>query len=122
MILIDTPVWIDGFHKADGDLTHLLVTGRALTHPLVIAELALGSLKDRRRILDDLNDLPRVLRASDEELRRFIDANSLWSRGLSAVDASLLASALVTPGARLWTRDKRLAATAAELGIAWAPS
>ena len=33
------------------------------------------------------------------------------------VDASLLASCLLTPGTRLWTRDRRLHAAALELGV-----
>jgi len=33
------------------------------------------------------------------------------------VDAHLLASVLLTPGARLFTRDRRLAAAASALGI-----
>jgi hypothetical protein len=35
------------------------------------------------------------------------------------VDLSLLASALITPGARLWTLDKRLAGLAYRFQLAW---
>lgn len=34
-------------------------------------------------------------------------------------DVSLLASACITPGARLWTLDKALAALAERRGVAW---
>ena len=47
-----------------------------------------------------------------------------WSRsggcgagGLSAVDAALLASVVVTPGVSLWTRDKRLRQAARDVGV-----
>lgn len=47
-----------------------------------------------------------------------IENRQLMGRGIGYVDAQLLAGTLLTPGARLWTRDKRLAATAVQLGIA----
>jgi predicted nucleic acid-binding protein len=37
-------------------------------------------------------------------------------RGIGYVDAHLLAATALTESARLWTRDKRLSALAAELG------
>jgi predicted nucleic acid-binding protein len=43
----------------------------------------------------------------------------LSGHGIGYLEAHLLAATLLTPGARLWTRDKRLAATADELTIAW---
>lgn len=38
------------------------------------------------------------------------------------VDVQLLAATLITSDAQLWTRDKRLAATAVRLGIAFDPT
>lgn len=43
---------------------------------------------------------------------------TVTGRGLTAVDVHLLGSVAIVPGARLWTRDKRLAAAGRELGIA----
>ncbi|MGI8722360.1 MAG: hypothetical protein ACR2JG_09060 [Geodermatophilaceae bacterium] len=38
--------------------------------------------------------------------------------GIGYVDAHMLAATMLTTGARLWTRDKRLAAIAAQRGLA----
>ena len=46
-----------------------------------------------------------------------IERHRISGRGIGLVDAHLLASVLLTPEARLWTRDKRLRAVATELGI-----
>lgn len=53
-----------------------------------------------------------------EEVKHFVDANVLYGQGLSLVDAHLLASVILAPGTRIWTRDKRLFAAAQRLGIA----
>lgn len=50
-------------------------------------------------------------------VRHLVEERHLWGRGLSAVDASLLASAVVTPGVSLWTRDKRLRQAAHDVGV-----
>jgi predicted nucleic acid-binding protein len=49
---------------------------------------------------------------------RFIDREALYGRGIGYVDAHLLASARLTAGGSLWTRDKRLHAVAGQLGLA----
>ena len=46
-----------------------------------------------------------------------VDVNRLWGRGLSAVDAHLLAALRLRPSGRLWTRDKKLRSAARQLGI-----
>ena len=55
----------------------------------------------------------------NREVLALVEASRLWGRGLGAVDARLLAAALVTPGAVLWTRDRGLAAAAAERHVAF---
>ena len=49
----------------------------------------------------------------------FIEARDLAGRGLGWVDMHLLASAVLTPDARLWTRDGPLGKAARELGVAF---
>ena len=51
-----------------------------------------------------------------------IDRHALFGRGISYVDAHLLAAARLTSGSRLWTRDRRLQTLAIELGLAAALS
>jgi len=46
-----------------------------------------------------------------------IEEHSLFGRGIGYIDAHLLAAMRLTPGARLWTRDKRLSAVAANLQL-----
>jgi hypothetical protein len=54
------------------------------------------------------------------EYLRFVAAERLWGRGLSPTDIHLLGSARLA-GHSVWTRDKRLAATAGELAAADTP-
>lgn len=122
MILVDTAVWIDHLHRGEPSLVAMLQRNRVCTHPLVVMELALGRLAHRADVLDNLRRLPRALTATDAEMFAFIETRELAGRGLSAVDAHLLASAVLTPHARLWTRDKRLHDRAHALGVAWQPS
>ncbi|MDN4573985.1 VapC toxin family PIN domain ribonuclease [Pandoraea cepalis] len=118
MILVDTSVWIDHLRAGDATLVRLLETGRVLAHPYVIGELALGSLKNRDVVISTLRDLPRVAVATDDEVLRFIGEQALFGLGIGYVDAHLLAATRLTPGAAIWTRDKRLAATAERLSLA----
>jgi hypothetical protein len=117
MILADTSVWVDHFRFSDQALIGLLNSGQVLTHPAVIGELALGNLRQRDVILALLKSLEAAVPAADEEALRFIDASRVFGRGIGYVDALLLASTRLTPAATLWTRDKRLRAIAAELGV-----
>ena len=118
MILADTSVWVDHLRASNPTLAGLLNTGQILSHPFVIGELALGSLRQRERILAALQNLPRTIVATDQEVLRFIDHQVLWGLGIGYIDAHLLASARLTAGTALWTRDKRLRAAAERLKLA----
>jgi hypothetical protein len=118
MILVDTSIWIDHFRRKDPRLSDLLEAVEIVTHPFIIGEIALGSIKDRRRILSALANLPFVTAATDEEALAFIEAQSLAGSGVGYLDAHLLASARLTPETRLWTRDKKLGVAAERLGLA----
>lgn len=120
MILVDTSVWIDHLRTNDKSLSNLLNAGRVLAHPFVTGELALGNLRQRAIILEALSDLPQAKVATDMETRYFIDEHALFGRGIGYVDAHLLAAVRLTPGAALWTRDKRLHAVAGRLKLAMA--
>lgn len=47
----------------------------------------------------------------------FIEREKLYGFGCGLVDMVLLASTLITPGAELWTLDKRLAALSERFGV-----
>lgn len=118
MILVDTSVWVDHLRAADRELIGLLESGKVLTHPFVIGELALGNLARRRQVLVALTDLPQAQVATDDEILHFIEQFSLPGLGIGYVDVHLLAAARLTVGSRLLTRDKRLQAVGERLGLA----
>lgn len=118
MILVDTSIWIDHLRASDERLTQLLEAGQVLAHPFVIGELALGNLRNRDAVLGALQDLPQAGVATEPEALRFIGENGLFGLGIGYIDAHLLAAVRLTPGALLWTRDKRLAAACVQLGLA----
>ena len=118
MILVDTSLWIDHLREADTRLTQLLTSGQVLAHPFVTGELALGNLRNRAAVLGALQDLPQASVATEPEVLHLIAAKGLFGLGIGYIDAHLLASVLLTPGAQLWTRDKRLLVASAQLGVA----
>ena len=108
MVLVDSSVWIDHLHRSSPSLIALLNNADVLVHPMVIGEIAMGSLKDRNRVLRDLRKLPTAQLARGTEVWSFIEAKSLHGLGIGYIDAHLLASARLMPNTTLWTRDKRL--------------
>lgn len=117
MILADTSVWIDHLRAPNPGMVKLLDLGQIVMHPFIVAEIALGSLKNRRAVFEDMESLLEVQVAQLSEVRRMIEVRSLYSRGIGLTDAHLLASTLITPSTSLWTLDTRLRTIAAELGI-----
>ncbi len=91
--------------------------GHIVIHPFIIAELALGSLKERTKTLALLDRLPQVRVAQLSEVRLMIEARRLYNLGIGLTDAHLIASVFINPSARLWTRDKRLREAAQALDI-----
>ena len=116
MVLVDTSVWIDHLRKSSSRLAGLLDEGEVTTHPFVIGELACGNLANRKEILSLLHSLPIVQRVEDDEMLFFIEQHSLAGRGLGLIDVHLLASSKMSEHP-LWTKDKRLKASAVELGL-----
>lgn len=118
MILVDTSIWIDHLRTGDPGLAALLQVSHVLGHAYVTGELALGRLSRRQEILALLANLPQARSASAAEVTTLIETRHLFGLGIGYVDAHLLAATLLADGARLWTRDKRLAGAAAALGLA----
>lgn len=108
MYLADTSIWVDFLRSGDAVLGTTLNQGRICIHPYIIGELALGSLNNRSEILGLLNNLPQSQSATHDEVMDMIKTRKLNSRGIGYVDCHLLASTILTPDTRLWTRDKRL--------------
>ena len=122
-VLIDTSVWIDHFRHGNAALVALLGLDRALTHPMVRLEIACGAPPSPRiQTLNTMGLLPPCNQASLGEVMEFIEHEKLHGLGCGLVDMALLASTLITPGAELWTLDKRLADLAGRFGVAHQPT
>ncbi len=118
MILVDTSVWVDHFKNRNEALVCLLLSDSALIHPLIIAELACGTPPaPRSQTLNNLRQLRLRNQAGLQEVEEFIDREALYGLGCGLIDLQLLASVLITPGAKLWTLDKRLARLAGRFGV-----
>jgi hypothetical protein len=117
MILADTSIWVDHFRNGNPEMVRRLGSGQIAMHPFVVAEIALGSLRDRRGKLEDMEALLEVRVAQLSEVRHMIEAHRLYSRGIGLTDAYLIASCLLTPGTQLWTRDSAMEKMARALGI-----
>jgi len=95
----------------------LLNRGKIAMHPCVVAEIALGSLRNRRQKLGAMDQLRKVKVAQMSEVRRMIEAHSLYAKGIGLTDAQIIASCLLTPGTQLWSRDSAMKAIAAAIGV-----
>jgi hypothetical protein len=98
----------------------LLATDQILSHPLVVLELACGTPPaPRERTIGDLKKLQQAVVATTDETLALIEREQFHDSGCGAIDMALLASVLLTPDTLLWTLDKKLAALASRLGVAF---
>jgi predicted nucleic acid-binding protein len=119
-VLVDTSVWVGHFRNRNEELVSLLTLDLALSHPLIVTELACGTPPaPRSRTLADIATLPQARQATLDEVRNFIEREQLYGLGCGVVDLALLASTLLTPGSRLWSVDKRLAQLARRFDVAF---
>ncbi len=119
MIIADTSVWIEHLRGGDGTLERALMAGSIMIHPFVIGEIALGHLRQRKRILEDLRELPLAVVAADDEVVGLIEQAKLFGRGIGYIDAHLLAATRLSGSAVLWTHDRPLREAAQHLGLAY---
>lgn len=120
MILADSTIWIDHLRKPIEQFMYLLDDEQIVIHPFIIGEVALGSHRDRARLISRLQKLVQVRVARPETVMALIEVEQLYGQGMGFVDANLLASARLTPGIQIWTRDKRLHSLAGRLDLAFA--
>lgn len=117
-LLVDTSVWVEHFRRNNDELARWLMQDAVLTHPWVLGELACGTPPARAQTLADLGALQSAKVATLDEVIAFVEREQLYGLGCGLVDLGLLASTLITPGARLWTLDRRLASLADRFGVA----
>ena len=116
MILVDTSVWIDHLRCRNQYLAELLEADEVVIHPFVIGELACGNIQNRAEILSLLRALPLATKAGNDEVLQLIGRRKLQGKGLGLIDIHLLASCLIERSSLL-TKDARLAAVAADMGL-----
>jgi predicted nucleic acid-binding protein len=117
MILADSSVWIDHLRRPNAEMQRLLQAGLVSCHPFVMGELACGHLRKRQQFIAELRELPTTPATTHEEAMAFVERHALMGRGIGWADVHLLASTALVHGGRLWTADKRLAASAGMLGL-----
>lgn len=123
MVLVDTCIWIFGFagrQPYDNTLRDLLRRDRVAGHNLIYGELLMGDNGGRKKLLANYRLLEHLATVAHGEVTILVEARKLHGRGLSWIDAHLLASTLVSR-AKLWTADDLLAEAAGDLGIAYRP-
>jgi predicted nucleic acid-binding protein len=116
VILADTSIWIDHFRAADARLGELLLAHSVAVHPVIIGEIACGSIARRATVIRLLRALPCLDPRPIDEVLGLIEHRALFGRGLGWGDVSILASA-ANAGVALWTRDRPLAEAAERLGV-----
>jgi predicted nucleic acid-binding protein len=117
-ILVDTNVWITFLREPLPELGKLVKHGRVITHSCVVGEVLVGNVRNRPVVREFLLSLPFAKEADLPSVLGMIESRGLSGRGLQWNDVQLLAAAKLS-SARLWTRDKRLAEAAAQLGVKW---
>ena len=122
MILADTSIWIDFLRGSKPEMQTLLASGQIAMHPFIVAEMALGSLKNRQSTFALMESLWQVKVARLDEVRHMIEVHNLYSKGLGLTDVHLIASCLITPGTLLWTRDLSLERAALALCVHFSPT
>jgi predicted nucleic acid-binding protein len=116
MVLVDTSVWINHFRKSDSILVDLLRDNQVCIHPMIVGELACGSLRQRDEILPLLQMLPMTIKPSHDEVLHFIEKRRFFGQGAGWVDMNLLASCVLSKST-LWTKDKSLLKLAQSLEL-----
>src|SRR5680860_1537890 len=95
-VLVDTSVWVDHFRNRNTALTELLLSDRALAHPMVVAELACDTQPaPRTQTLADIGLLQPATQATLDEVRALIEREQLYLLYCGLVDIALLASTLI---------------------------
>lgn len=121
-VVVDTSLWVDHFRRRNDALADLLELDLVMVHPLIVGEIACGTPPQRRQTLSYLSALQPSRQASVGEVMDFIERERLFGLGCGLVDLLLLASTLMTPGAELWTLDKRLCALAERFEVMHQPA
>jgi predicted nucleic acid-binding protein len=122
IVLVDTSVWIRFLSNRApyaAELDGLLARDEVSGHAFVYGELLIGAKDGRKRLLANYELMHQAPVVPHAEVVTFVRERRLHGRGVSWIDAHLMASALVGR-LKLWTADRRLAALANELRAGYA--
>ena len=117
-LLVDTSAWIE---HLQGRIDEVAKAGvdelvELVTHPMVLAELALGGIRTDSETMRHLSNLRSLRTVDHQELMAFISDRVATGAGVGYVDANLAASCLLE-SAELLSFDQKLNELAAKLGI-----
>ena len=122
-VLVDTSVWVAHFRQTNDGLVSLIQRDLVLGHPMVLAEIACDTPPvPRQQTLGDMALLGQASLATWAEVMAFIEREKLYGLGCGFVDIALLASTCITPGALLWTLDKKLMDLAKRFDVQFVPA
>lgn len=120
---MDTSVWMRFLRDRAPylqQLRGLLARRGAIGHELVYGELLIGDRGGRPQLLASYDEIPWASTVAHQEVVHLVRSRDLHGRGLSWIDAHLLASAIVDR-LQLWTADERFAHVASEVGVGYEP-
>ncbi len=117
-VIVDTCVWIRHFRERNPLLAVMLEDGEVWSHPIVVGELSMGTLKNRAQTLIDLANMDCPPIASAAETHKMVESRQLWGLGIQWNDAQILASSLISH-VPIWTFDLRLNDIAARMGLSF---
>jgi len=121
LVLVDTSVWISHFKSPENNLIENLRRNLVLTHPMIIGEVLCGTPPNRKYVLNSFLNMRKAREAHLLEVNDFIEKHQVYGLGCGFIDMNLLVSALITPRAKLWTKDKRLLKLAQRFAVAYEP-
>ena len=107
-IMPDTCMWIHHYDRKNPVLkTYLLRGDDIVTHDMIKGELVMGTLKDRQRVITEVNELECIDTLDAGIVRAMVEKHQLYGLGLQWVDVNLLCSAIANNCA-IVTTDRRL--------------
>ena len=98
---MDTSLWIDHINAPVAELQDLLNANEALIHPMVIGEIACGTIRNRAEVVHYLRSLPRIAEVSHERVLQEIEAGGFMGGGIGFIGAHLLSSVIAGDSASL---------------------
>jgi predicted nucleic acid-binding protein len=120
-VLANSSIWIDHIAGNPTLLAGLLRERRVAMHPIVMGEIAMGSLSNRQSFIHELKKLPQTQVSSNAEVMAMVEWQKLFSTGIGFADAHLLAATKMTDHATLMTKHNKFHAQAERLGVAYTP-